>query len=98
MLQIGGISNGELNKLELEMLRLLRFRACVSPLEILVQLKDLNLPRAPAMEPARRSQKRVSEDISVVAYPAKLQHDLRHDQILVASTAVAPPGLATVPS
>lgn len=64
------------------MLKMLDFRACVSRQQMLQELQgmvtSLGLP-----EERRRSKKRVSEHDSASVLPAKMQHDLRHTQVLV---------------
>jgi len=88
-----------LNRLELEMLKLLDFRAFVSHAELQERLTDLcgmkpppgqeaPTPEAPCKPPAACQEavgrKRVNEDPSEDAsIPAKLQHSSGKDQILV---------------
>ena len=79
-LQIGGISVEELNRLELELLRLLNYRLLISRGEIQQHLRTLKTSLRPAVQEVKRSKKRVSESAealgSDVALPAlKYQHD-----------------------
>ena len=91
-LQIGGISTRELNKLELEMLKLLGFRCFVSQAElseVLSQLIASSLGSASATEQSeasRQSKKRGNEEPAAdISLPAKLQHDSHNNQIIVTS-------------
>ena len=86
-LQIGGVTTKEINALELEMLRLLEYRAFVGRPQIQQQLRamQVSLGVREAAADARRSKKRVSEDVDSPLLehflPVKFQHDLHHSQV-----------------
>lgn len=93
-LQIGGVSTRELNGLELEMLKLLEFRAFVSCSELSRLLKIVRGGYEPELaaqadalgsSTCRRSKKRVGDEVGSLDnnLPAKLQHDSQSSQILV---------------
>ena len=93
-LQIGGISTKELNKLELEMLQLLDFRAFVSHSVLRACMADIAVesPCEPLTPSASADptcgdavgRKRVNEDPTAdTALPAKFQHSTGKDQVLV---------------
>lgn len=85
--RIGGISTKEINRLELEMLRLLDFRVFTSRADLRVCLADLSShpscqPDPPPSEAVGR--KRTNDPPSAeTAIPSKLQHSTGKDQILV---------------
>ncbi|KAK9816746.1 hypothetical protein WJX72_004508 [[Myrmecia] bisecta] len=71
--KIGGISTAEINKLELELLKLLDYRLCVSEKQVQQVLRLLEAPVG-----SRRSKKRVSEDSSDLPQPPHKQEAWRH--------------------
>lgn len=84
-MQIGGVTTKEINRLELQMLKLLDFRVFVTS----TQLSQLVAALQPAATPAgRRSKKRVSETPPPSEALAKVQHELRCSPALV--TPLAP--------
>ena len=91
----------EINALELEMLKLLEYRAFVGRPQIHQQLRELqvSLSAQEDVADARRSKKRVSDDVDRPLLehflPVKFQHELHHSQVLVTpELAVAPHAVA----
>lgn len=95
--QIGGISTKEMNRLELEMLKLLDFKAFISHVEICEVLDQMltcadspfssRIPSGTLLRVSKKRGKEIGQPASDCRLPVKLQHDSKNDQVLVTQEA-----------